>query len=129
MRRLVVILLIAVFAACAHKTQSTETYVRSALDVLADVIDPAYALAVDGCVEREKAELAAERSGSQKSAVTDENLRAIRGRCDQVRAAFERIRDAHTDAAERVEAGAIDDAKEKIEEARKQWATLSQLAQ
>lgn len=128
MRRAILLLLVALVASCVGHSQSAEPAVRSALNALADVVDPAYGLAVDGCAEREQAELQAEKAGAQSAALTDQHLKAIRARCDLIRSIFEQIRDAHIAAVSLVEAGAVEGAEKKLAEVKDLWRKLARVA-
>ena len=119
----VLLMLTLLGAACAHGG-SADAKARSALNTLAVVIDPAYELAIDGCVASEQAEVNAERAGTQAPAVTSQHLGEIRARCDRVRAVFERMRTLHAEAAAAVEAGAIEHAEAKLFEVRGLWQAL-----
>jgi hypothetical protein len=92
--------------------------------VLAEVVDPAYALAVDGCLARERAEIALEREGGQAPDVTTHNRAAIQGRCNEVRAAFDAMRALLAAAEGALDEGNVTYAEERLGEVRELWAKL-----
>lgn len=98
--------------------------VQSAITVLAEVVDPAYALAVDGCLARERVEIALERDAGQARDVTDQNRAAIQQRCDEVRAAFAMMRGLLAAAEDALDEGNVAYAEERLGEVRELWAGL-----
>jgi hypothetical protein len=98
--------------------------VQSAVTVLAEVVDPAYGLAVDGCVARERFEVAAERDGGQAPEQTDKNLKSIRARCDEVTGAFRTMRGLLAGAEAALDDGNVARAQAHVDEVRELWAKL-----
>lgn len=113
-----ILLLLAVLSGCASNGTTLETRVRTALDILADVVDPSYQLAVDGCIAREADAVRRFEAGSD--AARDEYT-TIKLRCGQVRRAFDAIRDHHARAAAAVEHGKLAEAEAEIERVRGLW--------
>lgn len=107
-------------------TSSGAARVQSAVTVLAEVVDPAYALAVDGCLASERAEIALEQDGGQAPEVTDQRRAAIQERCDQVRAAFAMMRGLLAAAEDALDDGNVTYAEERLGEVRELWAKLKE---
>jgi hypothetical protein len=106
-------------------TGANDNRVRTALDVLADTIDPAYAFAMDACAEREAREVDAVRSGGSTFARAESAIEDIRARCDRVRDAFDSMRKAHAEAVTLVDQGEVKQAAERVEDVRGMWRTLA----
>lgn len=111
-------------AGCAGGTASADTHVRTTLNVLADVIDPAYELAMQGCILRQDQEMREGESGKQSATQTEDALAVIIARCYQVRDAFELMRARHDEARALVEAGKLEQAQKQLEEIRGAWRSL-----
>src|SRR5262245_39367235 len=94
------ILFALVLTACGAQS---ELRTRTALDVLGQVIDPAFEAAMAGCVAQEAVVMERARAGMVTPAEARGQLDAIMGPCLQVSAAFERIRKLHEKAAILVE--------------------------
>lgn len=124
--RLIALLALAAWSACAAERNVVDARIRSALDVLADVIDPAYQLAIDGCIANERAAVAEEKAGRSSSPETDRVFAAIRGRCDATREAFERLRITHSEAVRLVAEGSVERAAERLAELRRIWLALDE---
>lgn len=118
------LLLAATISLFACARGPTETRVRSALDLLADVVDPSYALAMDGCIAREEDAVRRAEAGSDKAG---EEYRQISARCHVVRAAFESIRKSHGRAAEFVEQGDYARAEDELDQVRAAWRALDEV--
>lgn len=120
------------FAAAAgcirpNSTPLTEVHARASLDVLREVVDPAYELAVQGCKDRQARVVEdGERDGGLSVAQIDTQLAAIRARCHKVRTAFDELRTYHDEASRFVEDGRIEDAEQEITKAREAWRTLAE---
>lgn len=111
---------VVAFAACAATTN--EARVRTALDVLREVIDPAYSLATDGCIAREL--VAVERFEDTKDPKDEAAYHVIEQQCINTRAAFRAIRDGHARAATLLEQGKVRDAELELERVRETWRAL-----
>lgn len=111
--------LLGLCACGAHDT--TETRVRSALEVLQVVVDPAFAFSTDACTWREAKAVAACEAGSD--AACDEYDRIKQG-CLHVRAAFREIRRLHSEASALVEDGKVQEAEAEIARVRALWQSL-----
>lgn len=109
---------------CGASLSTHAARVQGAVTVLAEVIDPAYELAVDGCLARERLEVAAERDGGQAPQTTDQNLTQIRARCDQVVAAFRTMRGLLAGAEAALDKGNVNRAEAELEKVRGLWAHL-----
>jgi hypothetical protein len=110
----------ALFVACVPRG-TAEVRVRSALDLLADVVDPSYSFAVDSCIAQEGDAVRRAEAGSDQAG---DEYRAIKARCAVVKDTFEQIRLAHDRAREHVEAGAIDRAESELARIRSYWTAL-----
>lgn len=104
--------------------QTADSRARGALTMLAAAIDPAYAVAMEGCAELEFAQVDLVKRGLQSTTKADAVLAPIRQRCDTTRGVFDSIRKAHDRAASFVERGYIADAEHEIDNARKLWGEL-----
>lgn len=120
----VIVLALTVFGAAACVPGQAEARARTSLDILADVIDPAWALAEDGCLARQRVEQERENAGLTKPADTDATLASIRVKCDAVTNAFEKIRTSHLQAQQLLEQGKVADAEAALQDILKQWQAL-----
>lgn len=109
-------LALVILTACAG--QSGEQYVRGGLDLIADVVGPSSKLAHEACDNREEAIASAAEKGTMAVDDARAAVSAVRVRCDALWATFDRIREAHEQAVKFMESGAIDQAKEQVEQAR-----------
>jgi hypothetical protein len=105
-------------------TSSQQTEVQGQITVLAEIIDPSYDLAIDGCVAAEKAQVAAERDGEQAPAETDKQLAKIRARCDQLRRTFDQMVAWLAEAEKALGDKDPERAKARLEEVRATWRSL-----
>jgi hypothetical protein len=110
---------------CSGQRQTADARVRSALDLLAVVVDPAYRMAMDSCVSRES--LLADQAEAGKLSVVeaDKQLTSMRRNCERQRRIFEDIREGHDEAVKLVEAGAVGDAEKTLERVRYAWQDLA----
>ncbi|HMJ10202.1 MAG TPA: hypothetical protein VK524_02295 [Polyangiaceae bacterium] len=113
---------IALCTACS--LGSTDARVRTALDVFADVIDPAYSVAMDGCIAPQKVAVAQAEAGLVTAAQAGDVIAQVRARCDQVRESFETIRLHHDEARRFVESGELGQAEKLLEQIRADWRQL-----
>jgi soluble cytochrome b562 len=122
-RDTVIMIVLTLALACAADA-TADTRARTALDVLAQVIDPAYSVAMDGCLAPQQVAVAQAESGL----VTVEQARTVidkvRQRCEHVREGFETIRHHHEQAVRSVEAGELDQAQQLLEQIRADWLAL-----
>ena len=116
------LLLLAVLSGCASNGTTLETRVRTSLDVLADVVDPSYQLAVDGCIAREADAVRRFEAGSDRAR---DEYESVKLRCGQVRKAFDLIRDHHARAVSFVENGKLTEAEAEVERVRGFWRSLN----
>jgi hypothetical protein len=115
-------LLIASSTACTSGSADTRTH--SALNALAQVVDPAWSLAEDACLASQRVVVARETSGNAEAADTDAALAVIRAKCDVVTEAFQRIRAAHAEARLLLEHGEVARAEDKLVLILTQWQQL-----
>lgn len=119
-----VFLLIACCAPGLRSGSTAELRARTSLDVLADVVDPAYQMAMQGCVDRENYAMMLGEKGLATVDATESNLAIISKRCNTVRVAFESIREYHDQAVAFVEDGKFDDALDRIDAMQAAWREL-----
>ncbi len=110
---------------CAAQ-QGREARLRGALDVMAQVVDPAYALAVDGCIARETLIVDAAERGDVRPLDADRMIGEVRVRCNRLRVSFDAIRHVHARAAELVEQGAIDEAQAQLDRIEQLWRDIQE---
>jgi hypothetical protein len=124
MRPLALLTVLMCCCNCSAQQQTADARVRSALDLLAVVVDPAYRMAMDSCVSRET--LLADQAEAGKLSVVeaDKQLTSMRRKCERQRRIFEDIREGHNEAAKLVEAGAVGDAEKTLERVRWAWQDL-----
>jgi hypothetical protein len=113
-------------ACCGTFQGGAEGHVRGALDLLADVVDPSYALAMAGCMKRQDQVMTEGEQGTRSVADVDQALHAISARCDTVREAFEAIRLEHDRARAFVGAGNVAEAERAIATIRRHWLALQE---
>lgn len=118
MRSLLIVLLLS---ACGSQS---ELRTRTALDVLGQVVDPAFEAAMAGCVAQEAVVMESARAGAITPAEARARLDGIMGPCLRVGAAFERIRRLHEKARILVESGQLKQAEALLGELRKAWSQL-----
>jgi hypothetical protein len=121
---LILTLSLTVLGATACVPGQAEARARSSLDVLAKVIDPTWALAEQGCLAKQKVEVAREAAGLNKPEQTDAAIATIRTKCDAVTDIFERIRAAHLRANTLLDQGKVSDAEEALQEVLDDWQAL-----
>ena len=114
-------LTISYMASCTPRQQDQ---VQSQITVLAEVIDPSYDLAINGCVAAEQAQLVAERDGGQAPAETDKRLTQIRARCDQLRKTFDLMVAWLAEAEKALSDKDPERARARLEEVRATWRSL-----
>lgn len=116
-------LLIVATSACGGSVQQREMQVRTALEVLHDVIDPAYDFADQACTARER-EAVERYEKPPHPAQAKADYYAIKERCVQTRQAFRAMRDAHARAAQLLEDGQVRQAAIEVERVRETWRAL-----
>lgn len=106
-----------------------ETRLRTALDVLREVVDPAAELSDQGCADAQKAALLEARQGP----ITPDRIARLEAaaavkahRCDTIKATFQSIRDLHSKAAALLEQGRISEAEQALRALQDQWRALNQ---
>jgi hypothetical protein len=106
---------------CSGAQQTADARVRSALDMLAVTVDPAYRMAMDACMVREQ--LIAEQAERETIPLLEahKQLGLVRATCSRRRQVFELIREGHDEAAQLVEKGAVEDAEHALERVRTAW--------
>jgi hypothetical protein len=110
--------------ACCGFGSSPDAAVRSALNVLTDVVSPASRLAYEGCRSKEDLLLADAKLGKISSATATTAIQQARERCDAIRKIVDTIRMLHEEASTFVEAGNVNEAEHRINAARAQFRTL-----
>jgi hypothetical protein len=107
---------------CSGSLQDART--ESALNVMAQVIDPAYAAATDACLAKQ----AAITDEVGRGAITVDQarglIRATRDDCDRVETAFERIRALHEAAKIAYREGQRDQLEQALRKLTEAWTTL-----
>lgn len=121
---LVLLLFASCWASCSPAQGTTDARVRSALDLLAVVVDPAYGFAVDACIARETLVAEAVEDGRTSPDAGLTELGAVRARCQATRRAFDAIRAGHERARALVEAGKVLEAEQALDEVRAEWREL-----
>jgi hypothetical protein len=111
-------------ASCVSSSALSEASAQSALNVIADAVDPSYELAMQGCIAREEVLMSAGEAGKATPDETEAAIATTQKRCHEVEAAFEAIRNYHTQAVQYVEAGKYDEALQQIDLAREAWKAL-----
>ena len=119
MSRLLVAVVISLTSCVASDVRT-----RSALDALAEVVDPAWSLAESACMQAQMVVAARERAGLFKPLETDASLLSIRERCDIITGLFERIRAEHMEARTRLSRGDVYGANELLQGIRAHWRAL-----
>jgi hypothetical protein len=122
-RDTVIMLLLTYAFACAADA-TTDTRVRTALDVFAQVIDPAYSMAMDGCIAPQQVAVAQAEAGLVTVERAQATIDKVRVRCARVRDGFEQIRIHHEQAVRSVEAGKLDQADQLLEQIGADWSAL-----
>ena len=122
------LLLFRLLSGCAHmgkgESPTTEQQLYTALDVIADTVDPASALSKSACDKREELEISLVKAGSSTTAKAEKNLQVIRERCNMLREIFDRIRTTHSQALAAIERGAFTDAQHRLEHLRELWRSV-----
>jgi hypothetical protein len=118
----IVLLLLFAYACAADAT--ADTRVRTALDVLAQVIDPAYSVAMDGCIVPQQVAVAQAEAGLVTLEHAQATIDHVRARCESVREGFEQIRYHHEQAVKSADAGELDQAQLLLEQIRADWTAL-----
>lgn len=121
---IVLALALTVLGACACAPGQAEARTRTSLDVLAAVIEPAWALAEDSCIASQKVATAREGAGLAKPEETDAALSFIRSKCDAVTSVFEQMRTAHIQAGALLDQGQITSAQDLLDQILRQWQSL-----
>jgi hypothetical protein len=128
MRRIGLFMLVLLAATPACKGgasgSSAEREIRSALNVVAGAVDPAYDFAVDACLARQSLIADAAESKAVPSLEADRMLAVVRARCHKARATFDLIRRAHAEALALVEAGQITEAERRLDAIAEAWRSL-----
>jgi hypothetical protein len=97
---------------------------EATLNVMAQVIDPAYAAATDVCLGKQHAVV----NEMERHAITPDQaldlVRAVRRDCDRVETAFERIRALHEAAKIAYRDGRPDKLEQALRQLQQAWADL-----
>lgn len=98
--------------------------VETALAVLGDVAEPAYKLAVDGCVTAEQAVVVTAAQGILSEAEARERIAKIRAKCMATESAFGTFFDLYEKAADTLDSGKVDEAAAIVRKLRDWWVEL-----
>lgn len=111
--------------ACAlHQTGSPDDQVRTALDVLADVINPASALASEACHAQKEAITSAVEAHTLAAPTGAAQLEVAIAHCKQLEFSFNEIRNLHGEASSFIESGQLVLAQQKLADLRNTWKNL-----
>lgn len=124
MKAVAVLVLALLFACCGWGASTPDAAVRSALNVLTDVVSPASKLARQGCDAKEALAVSRAKAGTITADEAKVQTAETRARCDNIRAAFDLIRKLHDEAAVLVEEGKLAEAQQRIEDAKTQFRGL-----
>lgn len=116
--------LTVMLSACSLSARTADARVREAVDILADVIDPASELAAQGCITAQETQASEAEAGRITVTQASEAIQQIRVRCRALRAAFDAMRERHAEARQLVEDGALEQAAELVDEIRAEWRQL-----
>lgn len=116
-----VVLLTCLLAGCAGARRQA----YGALEMLTVAVDPAYSMAMDGCIAREDLVVAEVRAGLTTKDQAREQLVPIRARCDVAREVFERVRLSQRAAKRALDAGDARTALRELDAARSSWKALA----
>lgn len=120
---------VALSPACALGAQAgPEERVRTSLDVLADVIDPASQIASEGCTAKKEAIVASVEANKVAPKKGQLELDQAIEQCNLQALAFGRMRRLHTEASQLVQAGNIAAAQDRIGSLREAWRGLGDSA-
>lgn len=118
-----------VFIACGVllgcTAAQTDSGVRTALDALATVVEPAYAFAVDACVARQSLIAAAAERREITARQADEEMEPVRQKCQLMRRTFDGIRVRHEEARVFVEDGKLEQARARLDAIKTEWASIA----
>jgi len=123
--RLAMMLALFLITCCVPGSSSTaELRARTALNALADVVDPAYDLAMLGCRDLEDRVMREGEAGQRSAVSTETTIAAISQRCHKVRSAFDELRAYHEQAVQLVMRGDYEQALAILQQTREAWQTL-----
>jgi flagellin-specific chaperone FliS len=114
----VLLLLFCAAATCCFSANTTDVAVKSALNTLNDVVTPASKLAFQGCIKKQQVALDALADGGITATEAKADIVKTRNLCEELRAIFDQIRAAHSAATELYQAGNLDEAQARINQAR-----------
>lgn len=126
-RRLCALLVAALtlmLSACSLSARTADARVREAVDILADVIDPASELAAQGCITAQETQASEAEAGRITAAQASDAIARIRVRCRALRSAFDSMRTRHDRARQLVDDGAVEQAAHVVDEIRAEWRQL-----
>jgi hypothetical protein len=129
MTRVVLLAAAALLYACCAPLGGTtaDAHVRTALNVLADVIDPAAELVKRGCQDEHAATLREVEAGKRTAVGAEDQINATSRRCNAQLEVFDGMRKKHELARGAVEAGRVEEAEHLIESIRQTWRELGDL--
>jgi hypothetical protein len=123
------ILLLVMSASCTHASAAASAdtpalYVKTSLDVLADVINPSSQIASEGCKARKEAITSAVEARTIAAPLGKAQLDQAIERCKALAQTFERMRSLHEEARMLLEHDQLTDAKARLGELREAWRGL-----
>lgn len=114
--------LVLLVACCSSSV--TEVAARSALNIIADTVDPSYQLAVQGCKDLQDLTMREGEAGKRTAVSTETEINAISARCHKMVDAFDEIRRFHEQGVQYVEDGRFEQALTEVDKAREAWRTM-----
>jgi predicted RNA-binding protein with PIN domain len=118
---------VVLMLSCTPSSSARINVTQTALNVLTDVVDPAYAATRVGCDAAEQAALTLQGAGQISIAELDARIRDSRARCDRAIAVYEQMVELQTEARkalERAQHGdqpALEQAELLLEDIRHLW--------
>jgi hypothetical protein len=97
---------------------------RLALDATRLAVEPLQDAIIDGCIAAEQLQLSRAKSGEITTDQAREELKPIRARCDAGRSLIEQVISTHDAVADRLEAGDIAAADQKLVELQERFRSL-----
>jgi hypothetical protein len=122
MHKLIFGAFVALCLACAAQGNALEHSVRSAINVLTDVGDPACALAKQTCLLRQDLALTQAEGGDRDKV---EVFKRITARCADVMDTCATMRTAQQEAAQLLDDGKVEAAALEVERVKDAWRGLS----
>lgn len=112
---------------CGGARTAQQDGTHTALQALADVVNPAYTAATQLCLMRQQLEVNAATAGKQTVEQSRAKVAVIREQCDKVERVFEEIRKAHQLARQAEADGQLARANQLLSDVLEQWHTWQQI--